>query len=73
MLRLHGMKVTALPREVSRGRVGVFFGSLANNCREKSADAIVESDTSLPTIKKDKEVSRRIEGQNFKKCWEIRI
>jgi hypothetical protein len=73
MLRLNGMKVTALSREVSRGRVDVFFGSLTNNCREKSADAIVESGTSLLTIKKDKEVSRRIEGKNFKKCWEIRV
>ena len=44
-----------------------FFQSMANNRREKSADAILDTDTSLhvieSTLKQDALLS--VEGQNF--------
>ena len=40
-MRMYGMKVRILPREVSRTCGRFFFGSAANNCREKSAEVIV--------------------------------
>ena len=49
----------------SHGRADVFFGSTANNCREKSAEVIVDEDTSLKRSKRNQEVSQSIEGLNF--------
>lgn len=39
-------KLVALPREVSRTCGCFFFGNTANNCCEKSAEAIVDAATS---------------------------
>ena len=47
MLQLHGMKVISLTAGGLTDVWTFFFGSMANNRREKSAEAILDADTSL--------------------------
>ena len=47
MLQLHEMKVISLTTGGLTDVQMFFFGSTANNCREKSAEVIVGEDTSL--------------------------
>ena len=65
MSQLHEMKVIILTTGGLTDVRTFFFGSTANNCCEKSAEVIVEVDTSLKRSKKNQEVSQNIEGLNF--------
>jgi len=47
MSQLHGMKVITLTAGGLTDVRTFFFGSTANNCREKSAEVVVDTDTSL--------------------------
>jgi len=61
MLQLHGRKVISLTAG-GLTDVRMIFRSAANNCREKSAEAIVDTDTSLKSgkrgLRKSYEVSK---------------
>ena len=71
MLQLHGMKVISLTAGGLTDMRSLFFSqSMANNCREKSADAILDTDTSLYVIESTlkQEALPSVEGQNFIKA-----
>ena len=66
MLQLHWMKVISLTAGGLTDVRTFFFGSMANNRREKSADAILDADTSLRVMLNGKqEALLSVEGQNF--------